>query len=122
MGPTDIPDLLRRAFGERLTVHLQEAARLLGMDVKTLRAHVKAGNIRFVSMGLGLTKLRREFALSDILEFLEQMRRRECPCTNALTRPTTTMTSSGGTLGFMARRAKLTAERRRRSSEPKRSE
>src|SRR5262249_7167803 len=89
----EIPDLLRRAFADRVTLPLRDTARLLGIDQKTLRAHVKAGNIRFVVIGLGMTKLRREFTLSDILEFLERMRRRECRSTNAPTRPTTTMIS-----------------------------
>ena len=117
----EIPDLLRRAFADRVTLPLRDTARLLGIDQKTLRAHVKAGNIRFVVIGLGMTKLRREFTLSDILEFLERMRRRECRSTNAPTRPTTTMISSADILGFTARRAKLIAERQKRSNAAKRS-
>src|SRR5580704_1333347 len=75
----------------------------------------------FITIGLGMTKLRREFTLNDILEFLERMRRRECPPTSAPTRPSTIMTSSGDILGFTARRAKLIAERRKHSNVPKRN-
>jgi hypothetical protein len=117
----DIPDLLKRAFATRVSLPLKETASLLGIDQKTLRGHVKTGNIRFVVVGLGMTKLRREFTLSDILEFLERMRCRECPSISAPTRPTTTMISSGDVLGFTARRAKLIAERRKHSNVPKRS-
>jgi hypothetical protein len=53
-----------------------------------------------------MTKSLREFTLNDILEFLERTRRHECPFTSAPTRPSITMTSSGGILGFAARRAK----------------
>jgi hypothetical protein len=116
-----VPELLERAFAKRLSLPVKETARLLGIDQKTLRGHVKAGNIRFITIGLGMTKLRREFTLIDILEFLERMRRRECPSTSAPTRPTTIMTSSGDILGFTARRAKLIAERRKHSNAPKRS-
>jgi hypothetical protein len=117
----EIPDLLRQAFADRVSLPLGDTARLLRIDQKTLRGHVKAGNIRFVVVGLGVTKLRREFTLSDILEFLERMRRRECPSISAPTRPITTMTSNGDALGFTARRAKLIAERRKHSNVPKKT-
>jgi hypothetical protein len=118
---TEIPELLKLAFAERVSLPLKETARLLGIDQKTLRGHVKAGNICFMTVGLGVTKLRREFTLSNILEFLERMRGRECPSISAPTRPTTTMISNGDILGFTGRRAKLIAERRKHSSAPKRS-
>src|SRR5579864_2892542 len=117
----EIPDLLTRAFANRVTLPLRDTAHLLGIDQKTLRRHAKAGHIRFVVVGLGMTKLRREFALSDIIEFLERMRRRECPSTNAPTRRTITTTSNPGIIGFTARREKLIAERQRRSNARKRS-
>jgi hypothetical protein len=116
-----IPKVIERAFESRVSLSLKETARLLGMDAKTLRGHATAGNIRFVSKGLGTAKLRREFTLADVLEFLERMRRRECPSTSVPTRPTTTTISSGDVLGFTARRAKLIAGRRKHSSVPKRS-
>jgi hypothetical protein len=118
---TEIPEPLKHAFAHRVSLSSKETAHLLGIDEKTLRGHIKAGNIRFVVVGLGKAKLRREFTLSDVLEFLERMRRRECPYISAQTRPTTTMISSGDVLGFTARRAKLIAERRKHSSVPKKS-
>jgi hypothetical protein len=116
-----IPKALEHAFANRVSLPLKETARLLGMDQKTLRWHAKAGNIRFVTKGLGTAKLHREFTLADVLEFLERMRRRECPSTSDPTRPTTTMISSGDILGFTARRVKLIAEKRKHLSVPKRS-
>jgi hypothetical protein len=40
------PELLERAFAERVSLPFKETPRLLGIDQKTLRGHVRAGNIR----------------------------------------------------------------------------
>ena len=114
-----IPDVLKSAFADRLSLPPRETARLLGLSEKTLRSHAAVGNIRYLEMGLGGTRRRREFTLADIMEFLETMRRRECPSTSRKTRRSTTTISNGAVVGFMARREKLIAERQRRSSAPK---
>jgi hypothetical protein len=62
-----IPQALERAFESRVSLPLKDTAQLLGMDAKTLRGHAMAGNIRFVSKGLGTAKLRREFTLLFLL-------------------------------------------------------
>ncbi|HRP80087.1 MAG TPA: hypothetical protein PL183_13470 [Aquamicrobium sp.] len=99
-----IPPALLRAFETRISLPLKDTAALLGMDAQTLRGHVEAGNIRCVVKGLGRVRLRREFRLADILEFLETMSRRACPSTGPRTRRSTTTTSDGVVVGFMARR------------------
>lgn len=66
------PDLLqslRDGFGGRPTVALKEASRLMRMDEKTLRKHVREGRIQFRDVGLGQHRVRREFTLEDIVGF-----------------------------------------------------
>lgn len=121
IDPAPIPAALAAAFADRVSLGLCETAGLLGIDEKTLRGHVRAGNIGYLSIGLGTKRQRREFRLADLLEFLERMSRRECPSTAPRTRRSTTSTSSSGVIGFTARREALIAEKRKRSSGPKRS-
>lgn len=116
-----IPAPLLNAFADRVSIGAGETARLLGVDSKTLRGHVRRGNIRFLVVGFGEQRPRREFRLADILEFLERMSRRECPSTAPRTRRSTTSTSSSEVVGFTARREALIAERQRQSSARKRS-
>ena len=110
----EIPAPLVVAFSERVSLPLRDTARLLSMDESTLRAHVLAGNIRFIRTGLGIKSIRREFRLSDVLEFLEKMSRVECPSTSVKTRRITTTTSNSEVIGFTALRAKLIAEKQRK--------
>lgn len=117
--PAPIPAPLTQAFADRVTISARETARLLGVDEKTLRGHVRAGNIRFLAIGFGEVRPRREFRLADILEFLERMSRRECPSTAPRTRRSTTTISSPGVIGFTARREALIAERQKRSKGPR---
>jgi hypothetical protein len=116
-----IPQPLLEAFSSRVSLPAKETARLLGMDDSTLRLHVKAGNIRYRALGIGVTRPRREFTLADILEFLERQRRQQCPSTSARTRRSTTTTSSGMVFAFTELRAKHLAERQKKSSGPKRT-
>lgn len=116
---TPIPIPLLAAFADRVSIKAAEAARLLGIDEKALRAHVKAGNIRYLMIGFGEVRVRREFRLADILEFLERMSRRECPSTAPRTRRTTTSISSPAVIGFTARREALIAEKQRQSKRPR---
>lgn len=111
--PAEIPAPLAAAYAERISLPLRETARLLSMDESTLRAHVQAGNIRFLRTGLGTKSIRREFRLADVLEFLEKMSRVECPSTSVKTRRITTTTSNTAVIGFTALREKLIAERQK---------
>jgi hypothetical protein len=115
-----IPAPLLAAFADRVSIGAPETAKLLGLDEKTLRGHVRRGNIRYLSIGFGEKRPRREFRLADILEFLERMSRRECPSTAPRTRRSTTSTSSSAVIGFTARRAALIAEKQKQSSGQKR--
>jgi len=75
-GP-DIPDEIRKIFAGRFTVDAPTAAKLLNMDGKTLRAHVKSGSITYVSLGAGTDRVRRHFGLSDLAGFIAGRRRRD---------------------------------------------
>lgn len=55
------------------------AAALLGMSPRTLRAHVRAGNIACVRLGLGERRPRRGFLPDDLIAFMARLRRTECP-------------------------------------------
>lgn len=52
-----------------------EAAELLSISVRTLKSHVDAGELRYVSLGRGLRRERRMFALADLEAFVEQRKR-----------------------------------------------
>ena len=41
------------------------AAALLGISQKTLRAHVQAGELAYISLGKGLRRVRRMFDVAD---------------------------------------------------------
>lgn len=114
-----IPQPLIDAFASRVSLPAKRTAELLGINYSTLQRHVKAGNIRYRAMGMGVTRPRREFTLADILEFLERQRRQACPSIGARTRRSTTSTSSIGVIGFMARREKRLAEQQKNLSGPK---
>lgn len=118
---TIVPPAIAAAFAERISLGMKETARLLGMNETTLRGHVENGNITYVSAGLGETNKRRSFTMSDVLDFLERMRRRECPSTNTPTRRTTNTTSNGVVIGFLAQREKRIEERQKSGKKPKRS-
>lgn len=108
-----IPPPIARAFEDRVTIPMQTAARLLSMDTKTLSEHIKAGNIGYVSLGLGGQRKRREFTMQDILGFIERLRQRECPYTSPKTRRTTSMISSTEAVAFTALLEKRNAEKQR---------
>lgn len=48
-----------------------EAAELLSISVRTLKSHVDAGELRYVSLGRGLRRERRMFALADLEAFIQ---------------------------------------------------
>lgn len=114
----DIPIALERAFAERPCLPVGATARLLGVSDKVLREHARIGNIPCVIIGLGSVRPRRVFRLSDCLEFLERQSQghRQCRSTSApRARSSTTSTSSGAVIGFLARRAALISDRQKHS-------
>lgn len=110
-----VPEPILAIFATRPSLPLPEAAKLLGMDAKTLRRHAEAGNISYISVGLGATHLRREFRLVDIEGFYDRIERRECPSTSPKTRRSTTSTSGCEVIGFMARRMRQKDAAQKRS-------
>lgn len=54
---------------------MAEAAKLLGICVKTLRRHVQAGEISYIAIGRGTKRPWRKFAVEDIEEFKARHRR-----------------------------------------------
>ncbi|WP_210011378.1 helix-turn-helix domain-containing protein [Neorhizobium galegae] len=91
-----------------------EAAAMLTISVKVLREHVDAGEIAFIPKGSGKKRPRMAFDRKDILDFINRRRMRKCPPTSPKTRRITTSTSNLGVIGFMERREKLLAEKRKR--------
>src|SRR5215470_18097859 len=57
-----------------------DAARRLGCSVKTLRAHVAAGDLRYVSIGHGKKRQRKMFTDADLDDFIANQTRKDVPC------------------------------------------
>jgi hypothetical protein len=83
---------------------LPKAAEHLGLSDKTLREHVRAGDIRYVLIGQGRKRKHRMFASEDLAEFVESRRRRDAKCqsTSPLSRRSTNMTSGSKVIDFAA--------------------
>jgi len=57
-----------------------QAAAKLNCSIKTLNAHVAAGDLRYVSIGKGRKRPRRMFADADLNEFVANQTRKVMPC------------------------------------------
>lgn len=90
---------------------LAEAASYLGICTRTLREHVKHGEIAFISVGRGDKHKRRKFHRSDLEAFIAQRREREWPATKPTDVRTTFPTSQFVGLGFTALRDARRAEK-----------
>lgn len=64
-------------FEGRTTVGLAKAANILGMCVKTLKAHLSRREIGCLQIGFGKQKKRRMFTVRDLADFIERRRRFE---------------------------------------------
>ena len=95
-----------------------EAARKLHCSIKTLNAHVAAGDLRYVIIGKGAKRPRKMFTDADLNEFIANQTRKDVPCpstrTETAARRTSTSTSKSKVIGFMEARS------RRRAVKPKR--
>ena len=60
---------------------MAQAAASLGIGVRTLREHLRAGNIRYVDVGRGKERRSPRFAPHDLTEFQEQHRGQSWPST-----------------------------------------
>lgn len=96
----------------KLLYSAKEAAGALDIDTKTLRAHVRAGDIRYVLIGTGQKKQHRKYTRSDLEEFIES--RREVPVlgTSRMSRGSGASTSSSQVIGFTELRARRLKSRR----------
>ena len=88
-----------------------QAAAKLDISTKTLREHVRAGEIAFIPTGRGEKRMRMKFDERDILEFIERRRKRLCPSISQPKAHTTTTTSSSKVIGFTARLEQLRNEK-----------
>ena len=93
-----------------------EAAAKLGCSVKTLNAHVDAGELHYVSIGKGKKRQRKMFTDADLDEFVLAQTRKATPCPSAATRAR----RSGSTDSKSEIVSFSEVQRRRRSAKPKR--
>lgn len=93
-----------------------EVAARLRCSRKTLDAHVRAGDIRYLIIGHGKKRPRRMFAEADVEEFIERQTRRDVPVepTRRVTRRSTAAPPDDRVIGFMALRDRRNAEKRNR--------
>ena len=63
-----------------------EAAARLRCSLKTLRAHVRSGALRYVITGHGKRRPAKAFASTDIAAFIEAQTRKDVPCPSAAIR------------------------------------
>jgi|SRR6266403_1277832 hypothetical protein len=96
----------------------KDAARALGVSVKTLNGFVQDGELRYINVGRGKKKIRRMFADEDLEDFKQRRARREVPCQSIGTKTarTTTSISSTKVLAFTALRDARANERLKRSN------
>jgi hypothetical protein len=92
---------------------MAQAAASLGIGVRTLRAHLRAGSIRCVDVGRGKERRSPRFAPQDLTEFQEQHRGQSWPSTKEA--KFSISSSSTKVIDFGALRAA------RRSAKPKSS-
>jgi len=93
----------------------RSAANWLGVSVKTLRGLVQDGELRYVNVGRGKKNIRRMFADEDLQDFKKRRTTMDAPCQSigTKTRHSTITTSSSAAIGFTARRALKTSEKRK---------
>ncbi|WP_374708726.1 helix-turn-helix domain-containing protein [Shinella sp. CPCC 101442] len=77
-----------------------QAAQLLTISTKTLREHVRAGEIAFIPTGRGEKRVRMGFDRKDILDFIESRRKRACPSTSTQKAPSTKLSSNSMVILF----------------------
>jgi hypothetical protein len=83
----------------------KEAAKILGMAVKTLNEHARMGRIRYIKKGGGTKRPRRMFTSKNIQSFIERQKVREvpaCPSTGSEIRLSTNTTFKSTVIDFMA--------------------
>lgn len=84
---------------------MEEAAQVLGISTRTLRGHIRHGEISYISVGCGVKHQRRMFHASDIEAFVARRRRTECPSIDSTARMSIPTISSTEVFDFLAQRA-----------------
>jgi hypothetical protein len=119
LDPLDRLKYLRRkprevAPGGLLTA--AQAAARLACSIKTLNAHVAAGELRYVIIGKGTKRPRKFFNAADLDQFIANQTRKDSPCpsTASRARHSGTTTSSGTVIDFTAPRKPPTDDKRKK--------
>jgi excisionase family DNA binding protein len=101
---------------ERLLLTLAEAARRLGMSVKTLRAHAHDGDIRYVNVGRGKERESMRFPPRDLEDFIAARSQTKAPqwSTGSKTARITTTTSGTKVIDLTVLLSKQKNGRRKR--------
>ncbi len=102
---------LREKFEGRPTIGFARTCKLLNINAKALRRHVRCGNIRFRQTGFGKCRVRREFALQDLVDFYAGARRRQEPAGQSNVTRVHRGSQASFLDGYVARRARR-ADRR----------
>lgn len=108
-----VPDAIAEAFEGKAMLTPAETAAVLRICERTLREHVRRGEITFRAIGSGGTRQRRMFGLDDVMDFLDRQRRTKCPSITPRTgkagrnRRSGTTTSNSWVVDFTALRAEL---------------
>lgn len=94
-----------------------QAARRLGISIRTLRGLVSAGDLRYVNVGHGKQREKIMFTDSDLDDLIasrtRQKAQQSCQSISPKARRSTTSTSSGAVLAFTARRNGQTGGKRK---------
>jgi len=93
-GPAPSPDGLKTAA---------QATAKLNCSIKTLNAHVAAGDLRYVIIGKGTKRPRKMFTDTDLDDFIANQTRKDSPACRSIAsraRHTGTSTSSGEVVAF----------------------
>jgi len=85
-----------------------QAARRLGVSIRTLRGLVSSGELRYVNVGRGKQREKMMFTDNDLDDLIAKRTRQKaqqlCQSTSPAARRTITTTSNGKVLAFTARR------------------
>ena len=86
---------------------------MLNVDIKVFRAHVKAGDIKYVKVGQ-----RRKYALDDLDDFIKRKTGVECPYSKTPKPPTGSTSSKSEVIDFEGQRAQRQKLLRRKLRPP----
>src|SRR4030081_3224091 len=96
----------------------KDAARVLGVSVKTLSCFVSDGEIGYINVGRGKVKRRIMFTEGDLADFIQRRAQRDVPCRSTSTKTARSITSTSNTsvVAFTALRNARTSVTQKPSS------